>query len=257
MTDLKYSACIELLFAKEEANLPSRISMAKDADLEGVEFWKWNGKDLDGIASALKATELPLTGMVAEPMIPITDPGNHDEFLAGLQSSVEVAQRLGCPILIAQTGDDLDGFTHAEQRSALISCLKRAADVLKGTGVTLAVEPLNTLIDHAGYFLSSTVEGLDIIDEVNRKEIRILYDIYHSAVMGEEISEVLSGRVDRIVHVHLADLQGRGEPGSGNLDYEGRLKWLQDEGYEGFIGLEYMPTKETVETLAFRDKINF
>ncbi len=61
----------------------------------------------------------------------------------------------------------------------------RGADVLKGSGVRVGLEPLNTRIDHVGYYLSSTVEGLDIVDEVGRPEIGIVYDIYHSAVMGE------------------------------------------------------------------------
>jgi hydroxypyruvate isomerase len=136
-----------------------------------------------------------------------------------------------------------------EQRRALVSCLKRAADVLKGRGVRLAVEPLNTRVDHPGYYLSSTVEGLDIIDEVGRPEIRIVYDIYHSAVMDEEIGDVLAGRLDRVAHVHLADSPGRHEPGSGKMDWRRRLAWLEKNGYRGMIGLEYKPTGSTSESL--------
>lgn len=252
---MKYTACIEMLFAPEEPDFAARIRLAKDAGLDGVEFWKWTNKDVDAVEAALAETGLPLLGMVAEPMIPLTDPACHAEFLAGLDGSIATARRLGAPVLIAQTGNDLEGRTREEQRAALVACLSKAADRLAGTGVVIAVEPLNTLVDHEGYFLSSTVEGLDIIDEVNRPEIRILYDIYHSAVMGEKIEEVLTGRLDRVVHVHLADTEGRGEPGSGPLDIENRLRWLVDAGYDGFVGLEYRPTVPTVESLRFRDAI--
>ncbi len=245
---MKYSACIEWLFA-ETGDFPDRIRNAKNAGLAGVEFWKWTNKNTDAIAAALKETGLALTGFVAEPMIPLTDPATHDEFLAGLEKSAAMARRLGGPALIAQTGDDLAGRTRAEQRKALVSCLTRAADVLKGTGVRLAIEPLNTRVDHIGYYLSSTKEGLDIIDEVDRREIRIVYDIYHSAVMGEEIADVLDGRLDRVAHVHLADAPGRHEPGSGKMDWQRRVAWLEKQGYRGMIGLEYQPTGATADSL--------
>lgn len=245
---MKYSACIEWLFA-EDGDFPTRIRSAKRAGLAGVEFWKWTNKDIGAIDAALKETGMTLTGIVAEPMIPLTDPAAHDEFLRGLEKSAETARRLGAPALIAQTGDDLAGRTRAEQRKALFSCLKRAADVLKGTGVRLAVEPLNTRVDHIGYYLSSTTEGLDIIDEVDRPEIRIVYDIYHSAVMGEAIEEVIAGRMDRVAHAHLADAPGRHEPGSGTMDWQRRVDWLAANGYRGMIGLEYMPTGPTVQSL--------
>ena len=246
---MKYSACIEWLFA-EAGDFPERIRAARRAGLDGVEFWKWTTKEIDPIAAALDETGLRLTGFVAEPMVPLTDPARHAEFLEGLKASVDMARRLKAPVLIAQTGDDLAGRSRAEQRAALTACLTRAADVLKGSGVVLAIEPLNTRIDHKGYYLASTTEGIDIIDDVGRPEIRIVYDIYHSAVMDEEIGEVLAGRVDRVAHAHLADAPGRHEPGSGSMDWQRRVEWLEANGYVGMIGLEYMPTRETVASLA-------
>ena len=245
---MRYSACIEWLFA-ETGDFPARIRAARRAGLDGVEFWKWTDKDLEPIAAALDETGLGLTGLVAEPMVPLTDPARHAEFLEGLEASIAVARRLGAPVLIAQAGDDLAGRTRAEQHAAITAGLSRAADVLAGSGVVLAVEPLNTRVDHKGYFLSSTAEALDIVDAVGRPEIRIVYDIYHSAVMGEEIADVLAGRLDRVAHVHLADAPGRHEPGSGTMDWGRRIDWLAANGYPGMIGLEYMPTGETAASL--------
>lgn len=203
---MKYSACIEWLFAPESPDFANRIRLARDAGLDAVEFWKWTEKDIPAVEKALAETKLALSSLVAEPMIPLTDPASHDAFLVGLRASAEMANRLGAKVLIAQAGDDLPGRTRAEQHQALVDCLTQAADVLAGTGVVLGLEPLNTLIDHKGYFLHSTVEGLDIIDEVNRPEIRIVYDIYHSLVMGEATAEVLKDRIDRVAHVHIAAL---------------------------------------------------
>jgi hydroxypyruvate isomerase len=246
---MELSACIELLFSDETEDVAERIRLTKRNGLDAVEFWLWSNKDLDAIEAALQETGLPLCGCVAEPMIALTDPQNHDRFLEGLEQSVVVAQRLGATILIAQAGNDLEGLSRAEQRTPLVHVLRQAGDVLSGTGVRLGLEPLNTLIDHKGYFLSSTAEALDIVDDVGRPEIGIVYDLYHSAVMGERIEEVLAGRVDRVLHAHVADHPGRHEPGSGGVDLAERLRWLFGQGYEGRVGLEYRPMARTGEVI--------
>jgi hydroxypyruvate isomerase len=137
---MKYSACIEWLFA-ETGGFPERIRAAKQAGLDGVEFWKWTTKDIGPIAEALEETGLKLTGFVAEPMVPLTDPGRHAEFLEGLKASIDMARRLKAPVLIAQTGDDLAGRTRAEQRAALSSCLARAAAPRSGSSTTSTIPP--------------------------------------------------------------------------------------------------------------------
>jgi hydroxypyruvate isomerase len=154
-------------------------------------------------------------------------------------------------VIIAQAGNLLATSPRAEQHKAIVAMLRRAAPLLTGSGVTLALEPLNDRVDHPSYYLTSTAEGLDIIDEVARPEVRLLYDIYHAAMMDEPI-DLLAGRLDRVVHVHLADLPGRNQPGSGRLDYAARLAWLEQQGYTGLVGLEYKPTVPTVESLVFR-----
>ena len=128
--------------------------------------------------------------------------------------------------------------------------MRRSALVLEGSGVRLALEPLNTLVDHQGYYLASTSEGLDIIDEVGRPEIALLYDLYHSMVMGEQTAEVLAGRVDRIAHIHVADHPGRNQPGTGELPIRQGLDWLRVKGYSGYTGLEFRPTGLTADALA-------
>jgi hydroxypyruvate isomerase len=267
----RYSACIEWLFADAPSlpplpgtpeaerlqpaavSFPDRIRAAKAAGLDAVEFWHWSNKDLDAVKAALDETGLPLAGILAEPIARITDPETHPVFLDGVRKSLEAAQRLGAPVMIAQAGDDRAGISREAQHASVVKVLREAAPLLERSGVVLALEPLNDRVDHPGYYLTSTIEGLDIVDEVDRPEIRLLYDIYHSAMMGEHIEDVLDGRLDRVVHVHLADTQGRGEPGSGTMDWQHRLEWLADQGYAGFVGLEYKPSKATVETLGFRD----
>lgn len=123
--------------------------------------------------------------------------------------------------------------------------MQRSAEVLKGSGVRLGLEPLNDLVDHPGYYLTSTVEALDIVDAVDRAEIGITYDLYHSMVMGEVPEEVVGKRARHIVHVHVADHPGRNQPGSGGLDLKRPLNWLHSQGYDSFVGLEFRPTAGT------------
>jgi len=248
---MRYSACIELLFRKEIPVFADRIRAAKSAGLDAVEFWAWSNKDLDAIGAALKETGLPLAGILCEPIANITNPATHDFFLEGVRASLKAAQRLATKMMIAQGGNVIAGASRSGQHKAIADCLRRAADIVAGSGVTIVLEPLNDRVDHPGYFLTSTTEGLDIVDEVGRPEIRLLYDIYHAAAMGEGI-ELLDGRIDRIAHVHLADTPGRHEPGTGAMDWRARLDWLAAHGYQGYVGLEYTPVAETVASLAFR-----
>ena len=248
---MRYSACIELLFRQEAPVFADRILAAKAAGLDAVEFWQWSGKDLDAIRAALAETGLPLAGILCEPIANLTNPETHGFFLEGVKASLAAAQRLGTRMLIAQGGNVVAGASREEQHGAIVDCLGRAAEIVAGSGVVIALEPLNDRVDHPGYFLTSTSEGLDIIGEVGRPEIRLLYDIYHAATMGEPI-ELLAGRLDHLAHVHLADTPGRHQPGTGAMDWRARLDWLEAAGYQGLVGLEYTPAGGTAESLGFR-----
>lgn len=251
---MRYSACIEWLFATEEPDVANRIRAARTAGLEAVEFWRFSNKDCVAVRQALDETGLTLAGILCEPIAPLGNPEAHQWFLEGVRTSLAAALQLGAKMMIAQAGDFQPGVARSAQHAAIVKVLGEAAKIIEGSGVILALEPLNDRVDHPGYYLTSTEEGLDIVDEVARPEIRLLYDIYHAAVMGEEI-EVLKGRLDRVAHVHLADTPGRSEPGSGRMDYADRLEWLEKQGYAGLIGLEYKPSGPTVETLRFRETV--
>ncbi len=246
----KFSACVEWLFADEADDFPDRIRLAAKAGFDAFEFWHWTNKDIGKIEAAMRESGIALASFVAEPMFALTDPANHAAFLEGLKRSAELAQRLGAGTLIAQAGDDRAGVSRAEQRAALTECLVKASEILRGSGVTLGLEPLNTRIDHIGYFLGSTVEGLDIVDEVASPDVKIVYDIYHSAVMDERTEVVLQGRVDRVAHVHIADHPGRNQPGTGVIDLRERLNWIFANGYGGYVGVEYRPVGGTSAQIA-------
>ena len=131
----------------------------------------------------------------------------------------------------------------------LWAALKQAAPVAADAGLVLLLEPLNTRLDHPGYFLDSTSEGLDIVEEVDSPAVRLLYDLYHATMMGETAGP-LDGRGHLIGHLHVADAPGRHEPGTGSIDWPARLRDVERSGYRGMVGLEYRPARGTQEGLA-------
>jgi hydroxypyruvate isomerase len=112
------------------------------------------------------------------------------------------------------------------------------------------LEPLNTRVDHAGSFLDSTSEGFGIVDEVGAANVKLLFDLYHAVVMGERFEAVLASRLTDVGHIHIADVPGRHEPGTGTIDWAHVFGWLADQGYTGRVGLEYLPLASTVDSLA-------
>ncbi|MFN4208920.1 MAG: hydroxypyruvate isomerase family protein [Devosia sp.] len=245
----RFSACIEMLFVPETDDPAQRIRLAKAAGLEAVEFWFWSNKDLDAVERALDETGLALAAIVAEPFAELTRQGDHDRFLRGLEQSRDVALRLGTKVLICQSGPLLAGIDRARQHDDLTLAMASAADVLAGSGVRLGLEPLNDRVDHPGYYLTSSAEAFAIADAVNRPEIGLTYDLYHSLIMDEDPQDVAGGHLDRIFHVHLADHPGRHQPGTGRLDLQPHLTWLDAQGYDGWVGLEFRPTGSTVDAL--------
>ncbi|WP_116132278.1 TIM barrel protein [Tropicimonas sp. IMCC34043] len=252
----RFSACIDLLFAHPGETHADRIRRAAEAGFDAVEFWLWSDKPVEEMARQARDSGVSIAGFVAEPMIWLTDRRNHQAWCDGLARSVETANRFGAPVLIVQAGNLLPDVSHEDQASALTDALSAGADVVAGSGVVLGLEPLNTRVDHVGYFLDATTEALDIVDAVARPEVGILFDLYHSAVMDEAVETVLAGRVDRVVHAHVADHPGRNEPGSGRVGLERGLRWMLENGYKGRIGLEYKPaTPGDAAVTAVRERL--
>ncbi|THF50806.1 TIM barrel protein [Allorhizobium terrae] len=247
---MKLSPCIEWLFADQHPNMSDRIRAAAAAGYEKAEFHLWRDKDVDACASALQETGLALTSICVDPRRSMVDPAQHDELLAALTDSIETSKKLGHVPLILASGFTRDGVSQQEHIAAAIDVLKRAATIAEKAGVLLVVEPLNDRIDHPSMFLVNTTLALDILEAVGSPHVRLLFDLYHSQVMGEDLAQVLSGRMHLIHHIQVADLPGRNEPGTGQHDWPFLLKTLTELGYDGALGLEYRPTLPTDASLA-------
>ena len=246
---MQLSACIEWQFPEAGDDLPARIRAAHKAGLSLCEFHLWRDKDIDGIAAALAETGMSLTGFCVDPRRSIVDPAELDEMLRAVAETLAVAKRLGSPPLIVASGFKVEGMSAEDHFTQAVGAMKRAAALAEDAGVTLVLEPLNTELFPAMYLVDTRL-ALDIIEAVNSPRLKLLYDVYHSRVMGEDLREVLAGRIHLVEHVQVAGWPGRKEPGTGELDYADVMQALDELGYKGAIGLEYFPSMEAEASLA-------
>ena len=245
------SACIEMLFETESPDFVSRLALAKDAGFSTIEFWTWDNKPLDELAKELQRLDLAVHLFLVRASGPLTDSRYHAEFLAQLESASVLARSWDVPYLALFCGDELPDVSREVQEASVLAALEASVAIADRYERSLVIEPLNTLVDHPGYFLTTTPQAIRIIEDIGSPTLGLAYDAYHSITMGERPAEVLAGHFDVVSHVQIADVPGRGEPGSGTVDWTGFLRWLADQGYGGPVGLEYRPSVPTVKSLAY------
>src|SRR5207248_4806901 len=114
---------------------------------------------------------------------------------------------------------------------------------------TLIVEPLNTLVNHAGYYLNFTREAFEIMRQVGSPYVKILFDIYHVQIMEGNLIDTIRNNIGHIGHFHVGDVPGRHEPGTGEINYKNVLRAIRATGFKDFVAVEYVPSKDAMQTL--------
>jgi len=121
--------------------------------------------------------------------------------------------------------------------------------ILEKAGVTLVFEPLNTLVDHPGYYLTQSSEAFDIVDAVASENVKVLYNIYHQQIMEGNIIPTITEHMDRIGHFHSAGHPGRHELDCGEIHYPDIIKAIDRTTYSGWFGVEYFPLQDPANWL--------
>jgi len=242
---LRLSVCIEMMF--RDLPFVERIARVASAGIPAFEFWGYDNKDIDAILSAKTTHNLEIGAHMGGSGI--VKPGSEDGFAAQVTKSVEIAHKLGCKHLIVTTGNELQDISRQEQHDSIVSCLKAAAPVAEKGQVTLVLEPLNILVDHKGYYLSTSDEGFEIIRQVGSENVKVLYDIYHQQITEGNLIATITQNIDLIGHFHVADVPGRHEPGTGEINYRNVFACIDKTGYDGYVGLEYSPAAGDEESL--------
>lgn len=236
---IKYSACIEALY--RDVPFIDRIEKVAAVGMKAFEFWGWSNKDIDAIKNAKDKCGLEVATFGSDVGGPLVDPSNRDKLPDALKRSVEVAHKLDCNRMLVTTGNEIEGVRRGNQHQSIIDGLKVAAEILEPEGITLCLEPLNILVNHKGYYLYTSEEGFQIVDAVGSPNVRLLYDIYHQQITEGNLIATITANIDKISHFHVADVPGRHEPGSGEINYRNVFKSISESGYDGFVGLEFWP----------------
>lgn len=169
-----------------------------------------------------------------------------EEFQAGLETAMEYVDELQPKAvnLLAGASEDID-----ENDLALLQNIRIAAEELNEEGVMLVVEPVN-IIDVPDFALPTAYAALDVISEFENDNIRLQLDVYHALRMGEDPFEIVSEHIDQIGHIQIADLPGRHQPGTGDVDWSRFFRTLEEHGYKGAVGLEYIPEGPTEKSFS-------
>ncbi len=172
------------------------------------------------------------------------------EFRAGVVTAVELARQLGTPQLNWIVGNRHASYSLEEQQTTLIANLRYAAAAFADASLTLLVEPLNRY-DLPDFLLTSSHAAFTLIEEVGAPNVKLQYDVYHMQRGEGELANTIAANLERIGHIQIADTPGRHEPGSGEINYRFLLPYLDQIGYQGYVGLEYIPANDTTAGLAW------
>jgi hydroxypyruvate isomerase len=251
----KFAANLTMLFG--EMPFLDRFAAANAAGFAGVEYlfpYEFDKADLrerlneHGLTQVLH--NLPAGNWAkGERGIAIL-PDRSDEFRDGVTRAIDYAKALDCRQLNCLVGIapvDADPFELGE---VLVTNLRFAADALARERIRLLIEPINTL-DIPGFYLKGTEQAVQLIADVGSSNLFVQYDIYHMQVMEGDIARNLQRHLARIGHVQLADNPGRGEPGTGEINYPFLFRHLDAIGYRGWVGCEYKPRTSTIEGLGW------
>lgn len=251
----RFAANLTMLF--NDSPFPERIDRAARAGFEGIEFLFPYDEDVDAIQQALTRNNvrqvlfnLPAGDFAGGERGIANDPTRTDEFRDGVNRALDIADKLDCSMLNCLSGLAVDGVAPDTQWQTLVENYRFAAEQAESAGVLQLVEPINTF-DMPGFMVSSTSQGLKLMNDVGHKNLKLQYDVYHMQRMEGELIGTMKANLESIAHIQIADNPGRHQPGTGEINYPFVLGQIDQMGYEGWVSLEYVPDGTTEDTLGW------
>lgn len=184
-------------------------------------------------------------------------PGREAEFKASVAKALVVGEAVGGKQINVLAGVQPKDVARQTCLDLLAQNLSYAAGEMAKRGIQCSVEAINAK-DRPGYLLNTTDQAVEVVRLAGNKNLGIEADIYHMAMMGEDVAGALRKHAPHIRHVQFADVPGRHEPGTGGLDFKAIFQVLEEIGYKGWVSAEYEPSTVTEATLAWyqpwRDK---
>ena len=238
-----------------EQNL-ERVAQAGYNQVELVaEFKSWSPSDMARIRARMSALGVTIDAM-AGMTLGFADPAGGDAFLDELKALLPVANRLACRQIILLSGkripppgvDPASPSDNPAQHAASIETLKRAAELLSAANLQGVIEPIDRL-ENPTIYLDGVTEAFAIVKAVSSPSLRVLYDLYHEQRTHGNLIEKLQQNIAMVGLIHVADVPGRHQSGTGELDYGNIYRTLAQLNYTGTIAMEFYPTGDIVTTL--------
>ena len=171
-------------------------------------------------------------------------------FFERLDEALILARKLDCKRLNALVGVTRSDIGREAQADVAVERLRRAAPIAAAEGVTLLIEALNSHLNPT-YFLHRSADGIRIIREVDHPNVKFQYDYFHMQIMEGNLIETVQANLPHIGHFQVADVPGRHEPGTGEINYANVLADLAATDYAGYVGLEYVPKSPDIDEFAW------
>ncbi len=244
------SVNLEYMFHEAGERLEDRMAAAAAAGFRKVEIFTTANRDVPSLKAALAATGCELYATVTDPRIELVREAQHDAFREMFSKAAAEAAELGAKRIVVPSGSAVPYMKRPVQLDIVAKAIASIVPVAEAHGLTIMLEPVNTRVDHPGVLFGMTEDAVAVIEKVSSPRVRLLYDLYHSVTEREDPFEVLPSVAHLVEHVQIADAPGRGEPGSGKIDWPAALGLLERVGYKGIVGVECSPTRATGEALA-------
>jgi hydroxypyruvate isomerase len=254
----RLAANISFLFA--EAPFLARFALAAKAGFTGVEFHYPYAHDPYAIKDVL--AEHALTPVLIN--IRAGDhakgewgfagsPGRESTFRICVDEAIGYAEILGVKQINCLAGVRPIGVPAFACTQALIANLQLAATLGAEAGIAVNLEPLNTS-DVPGYLVATSAYAQHVIESVGQSNLKLQFDWYHAAMMGEDVAAQMQSLLPLIGHMQFADAPGRHEPGTGGTDFANLFAQADAIGYTGWLSAEYRPSGKSAESFGWMEK---
>ena len=246
---MKIGLCLEMSLT--EFPFPERLRIAARTGLRHVEMW-WVDRSFQGSPEELARLSEDVGVRISDTLINapdgsigghLTDPTRDPKvFLERVEKTVVFNRRAGIPATIVLAGNRVPGLSEGQMRTAVIESLKPAVEIAERENITLLLEALNDRYDHLGYWLTSSDAGAEICRAIGSSRLRLLFDCYHMQIMEGDLLRHIERNLDVIGHFHSAGVPGRHEIFLGEVDFHFVVNRIDQLGYQGIFGMEYLPT---------------
>lgn len=235
----------------KQASFDRTLEMVAEAGYQGVEltgqFQKWSPDEWRRVMARLRSLGLVVdsaSGLRAGFAVPDETEAFHAQFAEHLR----FAKKLECPQVILLSGKRIVGLDASVQRRTAIDNLKRAAEMAAKEQIEIVIEPID-LLENPTIYLTTVSDAFEIVRAVKAPQVKVLYDFYHEQRGFGNLIEKLDKNIDLVGLVHVADVPGRHEPATGEIDYTMIYRKLAELKYSRWIAMEYYPTEEPVASL--------